>query len=545
VPPALAALVMRCLAKRPAERPQSATEVLQALDGIQSQGVPAATRSSRRGLIAGTLGAVVLAAIVAAFIHLRAPSQPRSLRSVAVLPFVNTGGDPKDEYFSDGMTDELAHALARLPDVRVAGRTSSYAYKGKAATAQEIGRALGVGGVIAGTVRRSGDRLRMTVQLSSANDGFELWSHEYESRSADVFQVQDEFTRAIVSELEPALRGAAAAGLARGQRGTADASAYEHYLKGHYFWSRRGTTGLLRSLEEYGAAIARDSSFARAWAGVALAYLTLPSYAPVNADSLRQLVVAAARRALALDSTVTDAHLALAGALTNRGELAAAEVEFRRLLVLAPNDPTVHQWYSELLNARGRVEESLAEVRRAAALDPLSAPIRTDVGITLLSARRYEESAAATRRALELDSTFVYARWLQAQIYALTGHLDSAFAEFGLDQADGRTTWQGTAGWRGLAAWLYALAGRRADAKRLQAESARELGAMGSYEEAMAALGLGEHERAVAALGRSLERHELLAIEASPSCNPIFDPLHRLQSYRELMRRYGMRICDG
>jgi eukaryotic-like serine/threonine-protein kinase len=550
VPPALADLVMRCLAKRPTDRPQSGSEVLQALDEIQSQGARpqdtrAAARSSRRWLIAGIAAALVLAIVAASFIHLRAPAQPKSLGSVAVLPFVNTGGDPKDEYFSDGMTDELAHALARLPDLRVAGRTSSYAYKGKPATVQEIGRELGVAGVIAGTVRRSGDRLRVTVQLSSAADGFELWSHEYESRSADVFQVQDEFTRAIVSELEPTLRGSTAAGLARGQRGTADATAYEHYLKGRYFWSRRGATGLLRSLEEYRAAIARDSSFARAWAGMALAYLTLPSYAAVHADSLHQLTVAAARRALALDSAVTDGHLALAGALTNRGELASAEVEFRRLLLLAPNDPTVHQWYSELLNARGRVEESLVEVRRAAALDPLSAPIRTDVGVTLLSARRYDEASAAARRALELDSTFTYAHWLQTEIYALTGHLDSAVAAFGLDRDDGRGTWRGSAGWRGLAAWLYGIAGRRADAERLRVESARELGAMGSYEEAMAALGLGQRERSVAALARSLERHELLAIEASPACNPIFEPLHRLRSYQELMRRYGMRICDG
>jgi serine/threonine-protein kinase len=544
-PPALADLVMRCLAKRPADRPHSAAEVLEALDGIQSRGIRAATRSSRGWLIAGIAGALVLAAIATSLIHLRSPAQPKSLRSVAVLPFVNTGGDPKDEYFSDGMTDELAHALARVPDLRVAGRTSSYSYKGKAATAQEIGRALGVGGVIAGTVRRAGDRLRVTVQLSSAADGFELWSHEYESRSADVFQVQDEFTRAIVLELTPRLRGSTAAGLARGERGTADASAYEHYLKGRYFWSRRGSTGLLRSLEEYRAAISRDPSFARAWAGMALAYLTLPSYASVNADSLRQLAVAAARRALALDSTVTDAHLALAGTLTNQGALAAAEVEFRRLLVLAPNDPTVHQWYSELLNAQGRVEESLAAVRRAAALDPLSAPIRTDVGVTLLSARRYDEASAAARRALELDSTFTYASWLRAEIYALTGHLDSAFAAFGLDHDDGRAAWQGSAGWRGLAAWLYALAGRRADAQRIRAESARELGDRGSYEEAMAALGLGERERSVAALARSLARHELLPIEASPACNPVFDPLHGLQSYRELMGRYGMRVCGG
>jgi serine/threonine-protein kinase len=176
----------------------------------------------------------------------RADTSP--LHSVAVLPFVNTGGDPEDEYFSDGMTDELAHALGGLPGIRVAGRTSSYAYKGKAATVQEIGRSLGVGGVIAGSVRRAGDRLRVTVQLSSAADGFQRWSHEYERRSADVFEVQDELTRAIVAELEPTLRGTAAS-VASERRGTGNPEAYEHYIRGRYFWQRRGAVGLLKAID--------------------------------------------------------------------------------------------------------------------------------------------------------------------------------------------------------------------------------------------------------------------------------------------------------
>jgi serine/threonine-protein kinase len=191
----------------------------------------------------------------------RRDAVPSSLHSVAVLPFVNTGGNPDDEYFSDGMTDELAHALEGLPGIRVAGRTSSYAYKGKAATVQEIGRALGVGGVIAGTVRRSGDRLRLTVQLSSADDGFQRWSSEYERRSSDVFALQDELTRAIVTELEPTLRGSAMQ-VASERRGTDNTEAYEHYLRGRYFFSRRGAAGLYKAIDELRAAIARDSTFA-------------------------------------------------------------------------------------------------------------------------------------------------------------------------------------------------------------------------------------------------------------------------------------------
>ena len=317
VPPALAELVMHCLAKRPADRPQSAAEVLQALDDV-----PLRTRAPRRRTLAIVAAMLAIIGGLAVVFSNRQGTVPAGgpLHSVAVLPFVNTGGDPEDEYFSDGMTDELAHALAGLPDLRVAGRTSSYAYKGKAATVQEIGRALGVRGVIAGTVRRAGDRLRVTVQLSSASDGFQRWSHEYERRAADVFEVQDELTRAIVAELEPTLRGTARQ-VASERRGTGDPAAYEHYLRGRYFWQRRGAPGLLKAIDEFRAAIARDSAFARAWAGIALVYVVLPSYHAVDADSLTQLGIAAARRALALDSTVADAHLALASALQNEVRL--------------------------------------------------------------------------------------------------------------------------------------------------------------------------------------------------------------------------------
>jgi serine/threonine-protein kinase len=544
VPPALPELVMRCLAKQAADRPQSAAEVLQALDAVP---VRAHTPRRRTVAVIAAMAAILAGLAVIFSTRTTAPSahppvRPSALHSVAVLPFVNTGGDPEDEYFSDGMTDELAHALAGLPDIRVAGRTSSYAYKGKAATVQEIGRALGVRGVIAGTVRRAGDRLRVTVQLSSASDGFQRWSHEYERQSSDVFALQDELTRAIVTELEPALRGTPTH-LASERRGTTDPTAYEHYLRARYFWARRGTTALLAAIDEYRAAIARDSAFARAWAGIALIYVVLPSYTPLDADSVTQLGIAAARRALVLDSTVADAHLALATALSNRLQLDSSLVEFRRVLALAPNDPTVHQWHSAVLHAQGRVEEALEANRRAAALDPLSAVIINDQAVVLMSARRYPEAFAAARRALELDSSYTYTRAVLAWLHGVTDRPDSALAQLGLDPpADPGFTWRGS-GWRGIAAWAYGIAGRRADVERMRAEIARQPGGEVGYDVAMAAMALGDLEGAVAGLARSLERHELLGMEASPGCTPVLDPLRKLGSYRELMSRYGIRVC--
>lgn len=545
VPPALAGLVARCLAKQPPERPQSAAELLRELEGA----LPRA-RGPFRPTAATVTGAALVLVALAGALWLRPRAAPvavdrggaSALHSIAVLPFVNTGGDPEDEYFSDGMTDELAHALAGLPDIRVAGRTSSYAYKGKAATVQQIGRALGVSGVVAGTVRRAGGRLRLTVQLSSTADGFQRWSHEYERRLADVFALQDELTRAIVAELEPTLRGAAT-GVAGERRGTDDSEAYQHYLRGRYFWQRRGAPGLLKAIDEFQAAIARDSGFARAWAGLALVYDVLPAYAPLDADSINRLGTAAARRALALDSTLADAHLGLAIAIANDGRLAEADAELMRLRKLAPNDPTVFLWHSGVLQGQGRVDDALAASRRASELDPLSAVVSTDQATVLLAARRYPEAFAAARRGLALDSTFTWAHNILAQLHGVTGRPDSALARLGLDSAAGTgSAWRGP-GWRGMAAWAYALAGRRADAERMRAEIERDPGDQGDYDAAMAALALGDREGAVAALARSLDRHELFGVEANPGCTPMFDSLRGLPSFRALMNRHGIRIC--
>ena len=542
VPAALAELVMLCLAKKPDDRPQTAADVLQALDSVPARAVA----RSRKTLIA----AMVLAFLagIAVIVWRTSPSAPSSpsspsLKSIAVLPFANTGTNPDDEYFSDGMTDELAHALAGLPDIRVAGRTSSYAYKGKAATVQEIGRALGVSGVIAGSVRRAGDRLRVTVQLSSASDGFERWSHEYERRSSDVFEVQDELTRAIVAELEPTLRGTAAS-VASAKRGTDDTQAYEHFLRGRYFFERRGGPGLLKAMGEFRAAIALDSGFARAWAGIALVNTILPAYASLDPDTLITAGIAAARHALALDSTVVEARVALANGLGSENQFSEAEAEFRRAIALAPNDATAHLWHSAVLQNLGRIQEAIAADQKAVELDPLSAVNNTDLATAFMYAHRYPEAIVSARRSLELDSTFTWSHAILAQVYGITGHPDSALSQLGLDPprtASG--TWRGP-GWRGMAAWAYGVAGRKRDVERLRAEIAKSPDSQRGYDIAMAALAGGRLEEAVAGIGRSMEHHELVYLDPSPSCSPLLEPLLGLQSFQDLLAKYGIGKCQ-
>src|SRR5688572_3012885 len=298
VPPALAALIMRCLAKEPAERPQSAEEFLAALDAAPA---PGSTRGARIGMAVLAL----LAAGLAAWIALRPAGAPAGadLSAVAVLPFVNTSGDPRDEYFSDGMTDELASALTRVPGLRVASRTSAFSFKGEPGLdVREIGQRLGVGAVLEGTVRRDGDRLRLGAQLTNTADGLSIWSDSYEREVEDIFEVQDELARAIVGALASRLAagGTEAAGAPRHPaRRSRDLEAYDLYLRGRYFWHQRGDTALRTAAAHFEDAIARDPDFAPAHAGLADVLALLPVYGTTPADSVLPRARAEAERAIA------------------------------------------------------------------------------------------------------------------------------------------------------------------------------------------------------------------------------------------------------
>lgn len=284
-------------------------------------------------------GARTVTALVAA--HLT--EVPTTIRTLAVLPFVNTGGNAADDYFGDGMTDELAHALARLPGLHVTGRTSSYPFKGKTATAQEIGHALDVSALVEGTLRRADDRLRVTTQLVGAADGKVLWDSVYESRSSDVFGVQDHFTRAVVAALASTLGTRPSdAPLVDVGRGTTDLEAYQLYLKGRYYWLARGAENVTRSIDFFQQAIARDQAFARAHAGLALAYSTLSVYIPDPVDSLSTLVASSAERAMALDSMLADAQIATAVMLNMRLRFSEAALHYREAVALEPSNQYAH-----------------------------------------------------------------------------------------------------------------------------------------------------------------------------------------------------------
>ncbi|MBA3645003.1 MAG: protein kinase [Gemmatimonadaceae bacterium] len=562
VPPLLAAVIMRSLEKHAADRPQSAGEMLAQVDAAVTPSGASTTpytgtmparkvASSSRSTWMAVGAAAVLLALGSSSAYWYKHKQPAdggagavdttstagSVGSVAVIPFVNTGGNPSDEYFSDGMTDELAHALSRIPRLRVAGRTSSYAFKGKTIPPQQMGKELNVAAIVEGSIRRSGDRLRVIAQLTSATDGRVLWSDSYESKTKDVFQLQDEFTKAIVGALAPALIGGAPTMVASASRGTDNQEAYDLYLKGRFFFLKRGSAGLRKAIDYFSSAAKKDPKFARARAGLAMAYGVLPGYAIVPADSIGNLAIENAKIAMALDSTLGDAYLGLANALSAATQVDSAEIEFQRALRLQPGDAATHQWHGDNLEIMGRVEEALAEERRASELDPLSPIIAWEVGYALFLNRRFDEAVTYYHRALELNPTFTLAEKFFGMEEALVGRPDSAIRI--LRSAYARDP--GFPGLDGALAFAYAAAGRWADADRMRASVEAQGGANYGLDGYVYEL-FGDRAGALNAFDTMLKN----GVSGVPvGCDPLFDRFKTEPRFLAIFERWKLRLCPA
>jgi serine/threonine-protein kinase len=527
IPRRLAALIMRCLEKHPADRPQAAADLIRELDSVPL--IPARAEGSGRRTLVGA--GIVAVAVVAGLLLFRARArnigavdQPiTQLQSVAVLPLANIGGNAQDEYFSEGMTDELANELAKLPGLRVASRTSAYAFKGKNIDVGEIGRKLHVQAVLEGVVRRSGDRLRVGAQLTKVDDGLAIWSDTYERRTSDVFTVQDDIARSIADALKLKL-GARATALASSSHGTESLEAYDAYLRGRYFWNRRGASNLRKALTYFEESIARDSGFARAYAGLAITYAILPEYTDNPPADGAARARAAARRALTLDTSLAEAHTAIGLTAVHAWDFRAGELEYARAIQLDPQYPTAHQWYGELLYHTGRVDSSLVEMRRAIALDPL-APILPDaLGYALTLAGRYKEAIEQFARADELAPGLELTHQLLADALLQTGETNRAIQEY--EEAvrlDRETILK-----KGMLCHAYGVAGRTADAKHMLKEIEQTAAKDRSIlvTRAICELGLGNKSATLDAMETAVKNHDIAVFTAySPLLDRTWDPV--------------------
>jgi TolB-like protein/DNA-binding SARP family transcriptional activator/Tfp pilus assembly protein PilF len=317
-------------------------------------------------------------------------------RSIAVLPFLNIGGDSTGDYFSDGVTEEILHAVTQLPELRVAARTSAFRFKGKELDVRDVGRQLGVEAVLEGSIQRKGGAVRITVQLIDTRSGYHLWSGKFDRAVADLFVVEDEISRTIADTLKVSLGLAA-----RPVSGTGDVRAHDLYFRGLSLLAQRGAS-LPQSIAHFESALASDSTFAPAWAGLAAAYELLPAYYLSSYAEALPKAERAARRALALDSTLGPAYTVIANIHRDRLEWADAERSYHRALALTPNDPETVQQYGQFLFWSGQHERAVRWLERARQLDPLAPIPPATCATALMFVHQYDSAATMLRLASEL-----------------------------------------------------------------------------------------------------------------------------------------------
>ncbi len=292
-------------------------------------------------------------------------------QSIAVLPFVNMSDDPGNEYFSDGISEELLNVLVKVEGLRVASRTSSFSFKGKDISIPGIAKELNVDHVLEGSVRKAGNTVRITAQLIDVRTDRHLWSESYDRELEDIFAIQDEISGHIVRALKVALGAGKQEAMGPAQKPTENLQAYEHYLRGRYFWQRRGEDNILHAIDLFEQATELDPEFARAWSSLAAAHITLPMYSDATVAEHDPLAVSAAQKALALDDTLAEAYAVLGDLARQDRKWADAKTHYLRAIASEPKNSTAHLWYAEHLVSIGRIRDGLEEAVIAYQLDPL------------------------------------------------------------------------------------------------------------------------------------------------------------------------------
>jgi serine/threonine-protein kinase len=477
-----------------------------------------------------------LVAPVPEIIPAAAPGTAREARTIAVLPFVNASGDAENEYLSDGITDELIHALGKVEGLNVASRTSVFALKGLREDVRNLGARLGVSAILEGTMRRAGNRLRITAQLSGIAEGRTLWSERFDRELEDVFQIQDEIARTIVTTLRSTLLRDL--GDAPPVRYTANLTAYHLYLKGRYWWNRRTQSAIAEGIKYFERAIEEDAGYALAYTGLADSYALQVDYrgAPVREGMERARSLA--RRALELDDTLAEAHTSLAWVLfIYDWDWLAAAAEFRRAIELNPSYSVARQWHSWFLTAMGRTEAALSEGRIAAELDPASVSIRRSMGWLHYYARQPREALEQLRRALAMNPTAEENHRLLGLAYLQLGLHDEAAAAFRESVASSESPVLATAGLGLVAAAKGRLAEARGVLDGMYAQSREHYVSPVAF--AMLHAGLREADRAFEWMDRAVEdRRGWLAYL---KVEPLLDPLRSDPRFGRLLER--MRLA--
>lgn len=461
----------------------------------------------------------------------RAESAPPT--TIAVLPFANISGDPENEYLCDGLSEELINALTQVHGLRVVAHSSSFAFKGRDNDVREIGRQLNVGSLVEGSVRKSGDRVRISAQLVNTTDGYHVWSEQYDRRLVDLFAIQDELCTAILDNLKVRLLGPRRAA----RHSTESADAYHLYLKGRTFWHRRFRGQLRNAMECFEQAISLDARFAPAYTGLAACYATLGVWGFAPPTSVYPKARELASRGLEIDDVLADAHAVLALVDTFFDwDWKSAERGFAKALDLNPGSALTRLWNGHLLSILGRFDQAFSEMRIAQDLDPLSPVVTASLGWTYLLAHQYDRALDELNAVLGFDPDNGLAHFYRGYVLAASGKLREAIHTFEkAREATGGMPWLAES-----IAWLQGLTGDRRSARAAIDDAQRRMrsGYVPSSAMAVAHLGSGDDSGVSDWLERALSERDALMVWIA--FLPMFDHLHGQPRFEALLTALGL-----
>jgi serine/threonine-protein kinase len=531
VPAALSAAIQKALAKAPADRFPDVLAFRDAMVAGAAETGPARPRARARLLIAAPV--VILAAVVLLVVHPWRGATPKTIRSLAVLPLSNVSGDPKEEYFADGMTEELILELSKISALRVISRTSVMSLKNAGLPLSEIGRRLGVDAVLEGTIAREGDRLRVNLRLFRVRPERQLWGQRYDRPATGVFALQTEIARAVTRPVEVEMTPAEHARLA--PRHAVPAAAHEAYLRGRFALATFDAAHMRLALQEFNAAIAADPQYADAWANLAQTYY-LMSNVFLPPRSAMERARSAARQALALDPQLASAHTMLGATLAQYDwKFDEAEVEYRAALALDPSDSDCHFYLGYLMLELGRLADSEKEFDAAHELDPLNTYKSAFAAYVCYCDRRFAEAEQKYRDLLASNPDDEVARYSLALVALAEGHTDDAIRRLESMSETTETSYP-----LALLGYAYGRAGRRSDAERVLAR----LTARGKERQqpttvfALVHVGLGNEERALEWIARAIDERDENLLTAG--VDPVWDPIRHDERFRSLIRRIGI-----
>jgi len=463
----------------------------------------------------------------------RSPAAAGSLpqKSIAVLPFDNLSRDPDNAFFAEGVQDEILTRLAKVADLKVIARTSTQKFKSAPENLPDIARQLGALNILEGSVQKANDQVRVNVQLINALTNAHLWAEIYDRKLTDIFAVESDIAKTIADTLQAKLTGSEKDAMSK--KPTANPEAYELYLKGRFFWNKRTSIDLPKSVDYYNQAIAKDPNYALAYAGLADAYVLYPDYGVGAPAEFYPKAKETAAKAINLESTLGEPHAALGLVYTNFDrDFPKAVAEFERAIQLNPNYATAHQWFNTPLMALEQWDRAIAESKKAIELDPLSLIVNADLVFVYINARRFDDALAQSRKTLEMDPNFHVVRGYLAEALQFKGKLAEALPEFHAAAAATDEPFS-----HALLGQACARAGSRDEAQQILArlEERSRTRFVTGWSIAVIRLSLGDKDGALVALETAIEQHapEVLSIKS----DPLFDDLHGDPRFEALVQK--------